>query len=130
MRLQNQRPPPAHDADDGPEIERLPDRLGKGFNATAAPSQDAPASAVDLADASPISPIALAAGREVLFGATMDLADWAASHARAAVEAAYRADLQPLGDHLRAARNALDGALMTFAEIEREKAVDDELAPA
>lgn len=129
MRLPNQRPPPAREADDGPENE-LGNRLDKGFNARSAPSQDAPPSAVDLADASPISPIALAAGREILFGATMDMCDWAASHACSAGEAAWRGDREALGAHLQAAHNALKAALLTFGALEDAKAADDELAPA
>jgi hypothetical protein len=130
------RGPPAPEARNDPPIDEQPAKVldGEFNNQPLLQSQDeaAPPSAVDLADAPPISPIALAAGREVLFGATMDLADWAASHARSAAEAAYRGDASSLGDHLKAARNALEGALLTFAELEREtvKAADAELAPA
>jgi hypothetical protein len=76
---EKERPPPRPDRGDGLKNERLPDQLDKRFNDNATPSQDAPPSAIDLADASPISPIALAAGREILFEAAMDMADWAAS---------------------------------------------------
>jgi hypothetical protein len=116
---QNQRPPP-HDRGDGPLIERHPDRLGGKFNASAAPSQDAPPSAVDLTDAPPISPIALAAGREILFGVTMDMCDWSASHLRSAADAAWRGDAEPLGAHLREARNALEAAFKTYDLLEAE----------
>jgi hypothetical protein len=132
---QNGRGPPLHWAGNDPRIVEQPARTlanANGFNDCGAPSQDAPASAVDLADASPISPIALAAGREVLFGATMDMCDWAASHACSAGEAAWRGDREALGAHLQAARNAVEAALLIFGALEdaKAKAADDELAPA
>ena len=84
--------------------------------------QGAPSSAVELDDASPISPIALAAGREILFAVTMDMCDWSASHLRSAADAAWRGDAETLGSHLREARNALEAAVKTHAELVLELA--------
>jgi hypothetical protein len=119
---EKERPPPRPDRGDGLENERLPDRLDNEFKVNAAPSQGASPSARNLADAPLISPIALAAGREILFEATMDMANWSASHALAAAEAAWRGDRETLGVHLREALNALKAARMTFDMIESEKA--------
>ena len=64
-----------------------------------------------------ISPIALVAGRESLFSTIMDLCDWAASHGRAAAEAAYRGEQAMVGVHLRDARNALIAAFKVYNAI-------------
>jgi hypothetical protein len=118
-----ERPPPRpDDQGDGPRSERMLGRLAYEFNASSARSQDAPPSAVDLTDAPPISPIALAAGREILFGVTMDMCDWSASHLRSAGDAAWRGDAEPLGAHLREARNALEAAFKTYGVLEAELA--------
>ncbi len=60
----------------------------------------------------------------------MDMANWTASHALAAAEAAWRGDRETLGVHLREARNALKAALITFDTIEGEKAADANRASA
>ncbi len=73
-----------------------------------------------------ISPIALAAGREVLFEVLMDMADWTASHARSAAEAAWRGDAEPTRHHLLEARSSLIAALKLY----RELAADGEKASA
>lgn len=70
---------------------------------------------LDAAEVPPISPIAF--GDEMLLGSVMDLADWAASHARSAAECAWRGDVQPLGAHLEQARNAIEAARMTYAAL-------------
>lgn len=77
-----------------------------------------------MTDAPPTSPIALAAGREVLFGVTMDMCDWSASHLRSATEAAWRGDRAMVGVHLRDARSAFIAALKVYNELvaEGEKA--------
>jgi hypothetical protein len=80
------------------------------------PSQD------DAEQPSSISPIACVfdPGRQLLFEATMDMADFAASHACSAAECAWRGDTECLGAHLEQAQSALKAALMTFRELEAE----------
>lgn len=68
-----------------------------------------------------ISPIALAAGREILFEAVMDLADWAASHALSACQCAHRGESECVAAHLEQAANAIQAARMTFASIEAKQ---------
>ena len=70
-----------------------------------------------MTDYTPISPIALVAGRESLFSTITDLCDWAASHGRSAAEAAYRGEQETLGVHLRDMRNATIAALKVFNAI-------------
>jgi hypothetical protein len=121
---QNERPPPASRAGDGPPIEQSGRTLDSRFSEDGGDPQCAPPSAVGLADAPPISPIALAEGCETLFGVTMDMCDWSASHLRSAADAAWRGDKETLGAHLRQAHSALEAAIMTYNALEAE------LAPA
>ncbi len=69
-----------------------------------------------------ISPIALAAGREVMFGVVMDLCDLAASYGRSAAEAAWRGDEATLRTHLADMKSAVIAALMAFNELAAEGA--------
>jgi hypothetical protein len=71
-----------------------------------------------------LSPIACVfdPGRQILLEAAMDMADFAASHARSAVECGFRGDTECLGAHLQQAQTALKAALMTFRELEAEQA--------
>ncbi len=71
-------------------------------------------------DCPPISPIALAAGREIMFGVVMDPCDLAASYGRSAAEAAWRGDEATLGERLREMRKAVIAALMAFNELVAE----------
>jgi hypothetical protein len=71
-------------------------------------------------DWSAISPLALAAGKEILFEVAKDLADWAGSHCAAATQCAHRGEIACLSEHLNEARSALKGALRTLAELEAE----------
>lgn len=68
------------------------------------------------------SRIALAAGREIMFGAAMDMCDWGASHLRSAAGAAWRGDQAMVGVHLRDARSALVAALKTYIGLAAEDA--------
>jgi hypothetical protein len=123
---QNQRPPPAHKADDGPENEQLPGQLNpENTEAPAAPQDDAEAPSF-------ISPIACAFdGDELLLGSITNMADLAASYARSAAEAAYRGDVEQISVQLERAANAIKGAWMTCAVIDgKAKAGNDEPAPA
>jgi hypothetical protein len=79
-------------------------------------SQCAPPTAVEHT----ISPIGCVFGQEILFGAAMDMSDWAASHASSAAEAAWRGDLEELSSHLEQAGNAIKGAVMVCDELARE----------
>ena len=50
----------------------------------------------------------------ILIEAAIDMADFAASHARSAVECGIRGDIECLGAHLEQAENAIKAARMTF----------------
>lgn len=73
----------------------------------------------DLGTPAFVSPIACpdAPGNEVLLGVVMDLADWTASCARSAAEAAWRGDEATVGVHLHDALSALTAALKVYREI-------------
>ena len=64
-----------------------------------------------------ISPIALAAGREVMFGVVMDLCDLAASYGRSAAEAAWRGDGATLRTRLADMKSAMVAALKAFNQL-------------
>jgi hypothetical protein len=111
---QNQRPPP-HDRGDGPLIEHPAKRLSSDFSEDDDAPQLPPA-----INAAPSSPIAF--GDEFALGVVMDMSDWAASHLRYAADAAWRGDVEPLGVHLRQARNALVAARKTYDALVLELA--------
>lgn len=112
------RPPLRHAADDLPKDERATKQLKCEFTDSGPPSQDE----TPWVDEPLISPIACAFGDEILLGAVMDMADWAASHALSAAQGAWRGDKETIATHLEQASNAIKAARMAFDALEAELA--------